>query len=55
MKMQAFHNWLFSTKPSHKYLGCLVRLTRLNSKQLKEVVSGLTWYIWNADAPASAG
>ncbi len=54
MKMQAFHKWLFSAKPSQEYRSRLMSLTHFSRKQLAEAASTLTWDIWNADAPVTA-
>jgi len=53
MQMQAFHTWLFSSSPTPRYLHCLLSLTHLSCRQLRDAAAASTWDIWNADIPAA--
>lgn len=53
--MQAFHNWL-SSKPeaSNHYQRGLLRLTRLDRKQILGLANDLTWYLWDGGVAAAS-
>jgi hypothetical protein len=45
--MQAFHNWLSSTTETpNTYRHSLAKLTQISRKQVANIASDLTWYIW---------
>ena len=45
--MQAFHNWLSSpAETANTYKRSLAKLTQISLKQVTNIASNLTWYIW---------